>query len=573
MKKNFLKEKLACALLLIVVGFLVPLHSTDQSKYPLEPVFIEPGFEKLASSPLSMVTSPFPLATNAGLEMLRRGGNAMDATIAATMVTAVVDTGLTTLAGGGQITYYEAKTKRTVTINFEPHSFKEDVMPYNRERDDLTGRSIRVAGSFAGFYLAIQKYGALSWKEVLEPAIFYAENGFLLHGYAYHKMWTLYDKLTLRPPQRRMFAPNGFLPPAGSVFKQPEMAETLKKIAEHGPDYFYKGPFAEKMVQAIRDIGGKATLEDFVSYQALELEPVRGTYKGYQITGPPPPSYGAAAIIEAMNILENVDLKGMGHYSHSADSLQWVIETMRVMYDDNRKYSGVPEFDRALSQLLMSKEYAKSRYKLIRHKIEQMKRQARETNQVAQIVAQVRDEYEEEPGLGTHQVSVVDKKGNVGSLTHTVYGGNYGTAGLFVGGISLNGAGMFRAQPGERIVSPVCPLIAFKGDKPYFATGSSGSIPNTFFTTLNVLAWNKNFKEAQEAPRFRVSALHKVRIEKRIDDMVAKELKKRGYQIEWAGPYSYSFGGAQMAGIDPDSGIRYGATDPRFLGQAAGQKK
>jgi gamma-glutamyltranspeptidase/glutathione hydrolase len=180
-------------------------------------------------------------------------------------------------------------------------------------------------------------------------------------------------------------------------------------------------------------------------------------------------------------------------------------------------------------------------------------------------------EYEPEPGLGTHQVSVVDGEGNVCSLTHTVYGGNYGTAGLFVGGIPLNGAGMFRAQPGERIVSPVCPLIVFKGEKPYFATGSSGSILNTFFTTLNAVVWEMDFKAAQEAPRFRPPEGHAVTIENRIEDWVVQELVRRGYRFDWAGPYSYPFGGAQMAGIDPVTGVRLGATDPRFLGLAAGE--
>jgi gamma-glutamyltranspeptidase/glutathione hydrolase len=130
---------------------------------------------------------------------------------------------------------------------------------------------------------------------------------------------------------------------------------------------------------------------------------------------------------------------------------------------------------------------------------------------------------------------------------------------------------MFRSQPGERIVSPVCPIIAFKGEQPYFATGSSGSILNTFFTTLNVLAWGMDLKEAQEAPRFRPPSGHSVRIESRIDSTAYEELERRGYHFEWAGPYSYPFGGAQMAGIDPETGVRYGATDPRFLGQAQGQ--
>ena len=501
--------------------------------------------------------------------MLRRGGNAMDAAIASTLVVGVTE-GNTSLAGGGALTYYEAKTKKTIVINFEPNGFKEDVLPYTQERDSLTGRSTKVSGSFAGFYLASQKYGVLPWRQLLEPAIFYAENGYPINGHAYSTMRQYYATLTLQPSGRQIFAPDGFLPKVGELFKQPELAETLKKISEQGPDYFYKGPFAEKMVKAIQEIGGKATLEDFASYRALELDPVKGSYKDYQIIGPPAPGDSTIAFIEAMNILENVDLKSMGHYSQSADSLQWMIEVLRVMYNDVRNFSGVPEFDRALGQVLMSKEYARRRYELIQYKIEQMKRLASEKTSGAQT-ASVRDDYEPGPDRGTHHVSSVDRGGNVCSFMHTIYGSTYSYSGLFVGGLVLNASGGFRSHPGERIYPQCGPPIVFKGDRPYFAPGSSGGTVIPFFLIANILIWGENFKEAQEAPRFGAPAPgdNKVRIEHRIDDKVIEELKRRGYQIEWLAPYSMASG--QVAGIDPTTGIRFGATDPRAHGKAAGQ--
>lgn len=557
----------------ILIVSVFSLQSTQKvtAEWPMEPSVVYPELKELSSSRESMVVAAHPLATNAGLEMLRRGGNAMDAAVAATMVMSVMQWNVS-LAGGQQLTYYDAKNKKTIVINAEPNSFKEDVMPYNPERDNITGRSIRVPGSFAGFYLAQKKYGRLPWKEVLEPAIFYAENGFPLHAIGYRSMWGNYSTLTLRPGAKRMFAPDGFLPRVGDIFKQPEMAETLKKIAEQGPDYFYKGSFAEKMVTAIRDIGGKPTLEEFSSYQALELEPLSGTYKGYQIMGPPPPSTASVVIIAGMNILEHVDLKGMGHYTQSADSLQWVIETLRIIFDDARKFSGVEEFDQALAQILVSKEYAKSRYRHIKHKIEVMKRQAKEEIQIAQVLsAKSHNDYDDEEMLGTEHVSTVDKDGNVCSFTHTIYGTSFSYAGLFVGGIVLNSSGMFRSQPGGRIVTPVASMIVFTGDQPYFATGSTGGTLNTFFTILNILGWDLNFREAQEAPRLRAPGINenRVRMEHRLDEKIVKELEKRGYSFNWAGPYSMA--GAQIAGIDPKTGIRYGAACPRNMAKAAGQ--
>jgi gamma-glutamyltranspeptidase/glutathione hydrolase len=547
---------------------VLPLYGAPPAKYPLEPALVDAGIKELATSKLSMVTTAHPFATNAGLEMLRRGGNAMDAAIAATMVVAVLDAGLTSLGGGAQLTYYQAKTNTTIVINLEPNAFRDDVMPYNPERDNLTGRSIRVPGSFAGLHLAVQKYGVLPWKEVIDPAIFYAENGFPLYGAAYTAVRRNYETLTLHPSATQLFAPDGFLPPVGALFKQPELADTLKKIGEQGPDYFYKGPFAAEMVKAIREIGGKATLEDFSSYRPLEFEPIRGTYRGYELAGPPPPATGIVSIIEGLNILENVDLKILGHYSKSADSMQWLIETLRVMFNDARKYTGVPEFDRTLGQALISKTYAKRQYEFIRHKIEETRRQSKEKTQVAFAAA---GDERRDPELGTNHASVVDKDGNVCSITNTIYGVVFSYVGLYVRGVLLNGAGIFPSQPGERIVTPMAPLIVFRNAKPYFATGSAGGTLNTFLTTLNVLAWDKNYKEAQEAVRLRAPDLtaDKIFIEHRIEEGVAEELKKRGYHIEWLGPYSMP--NAQMAGIDPNTGIRYGAADPRVVGKAAGQ--
>jgi gamma-glutamyltranspeptidase/glutathione hydrolase len=298
---------------------------------------------------------------------------------------------------------------------------------------------------------------------------------------------------------------------------------------------------------------------------------VRGTFKEYEIVGPPLPTNAAVGIIEAMNILENVDLQSMGHYTKSADSFQWLIETLRVVFDDARKYSGVNELDEAVAEVLTSKEYAKSRYRLLRYRIEEMKR-----GQTSDTAANETKIVEKEDMMGTNHVAAIDEDGNVCSLTHTIYGGVYGTSGLFVGGIALNAAGQiqpptFPAQPGERMLSGLTPMIVFKQGKPFFAAGSSGWILNPFFIIVNVLVWDQDFKQAQEAPRFRAPSpdSNEIRAENRFDDEMIEELERRGYQFRWSGPFSMP--NAQVAGIDPTTGVRYGASDPRAIGQAAGQ--
>lgn len=561
---------------LICVRFSFPrVLAEAQSRFPTEPVFLEPKLKPLAQNSHSMVSSAHPFATFAGQEMLRRGGNAMDAAVAAMLVTGVVDTGLTSLAGGGVLTYYDAKTKRAIAINFEAQAPPEDVKPYTRPRDTRTGRSIRIPGTFAGLHLAQQKYGRLRWHEVLEPAIFYAENGFPIHALAYVTMRENYNTLTLHPSGRRIFAPDGFLPRVGSLFKQSELAETLKRIAADGPDYFYKGPFAEQMVRAIREIGGRSTIDDFARYRPVEVEPVQGTYRNYSIIGPPPPNVGPLGVIEGLQILEHVDLKALGHYTQSAEALQWLIETLRAV--DARKFSRLPEVDGPLTKLLLSSEHARAQYEMIRHRIEQMK--ATPAPQSG-YTATAWDEFDR--SQNTNNVSVIDSEGSLCSITNTVYGAVYGTSGLFVGGLVLNSGGGHPALPGQFLSSPKAPMIVLKDGKPFLAAGSSGGVPNPFFLLVNVLVWDKNFKEAQEAPRFRISSSfytdwrmnqagpeNDVQIEHRVEQKVIEELRRRGYQVDWAAPYSMA--NAQLVGLDPASGTRYGAADPRSVGHAAGQ--
>ena len=179
---------------------------------------------------------------------------------------------------------------------------------------------------------------------------------------------------------------------------------------------------------------------------------------------------------------------------------------------------------------------------------------------------------EQDEEVGTEHVSTVDKDGNICSITNSIFGPQPMPVGLFVGGIAFNCSGGFRRQPGGRMVSPLAPMIVFKGEKPFFATGSTGGTLNTFIAILNILAWDKDFKEAQEAPRFQNPARNsnQIRIENRLDSKIAEELKKRGYRMDWAAPYSMA--GVQIAGIDPKTGIRYGAAEPRNMGKAEGLK-
>jgi gamma-glutamyltranspeptidase/glutathione hydrolase len=309
-----------------------------------------------------MATTAHPLASKAAMEMLQRGGNAVDAAVAAAFAIGVVETDGSGLGGGGAMVVYLQKEKKSIFINYyQQASEKITELDYNPATDNKSAKAILVPGTAAGLTAALERYGTLPLADVLAPAIRYAEEGFPLDETLSSIILDNNELLQRYPSTAKIYLPEGFPIQQGEILKQPELANTLRRIAQYGRNGFYEGPVAEEIVKGVTENGGKISLNDLKNYQVVISEPVKGTYRGYEILSAGAPQSGAS-IIQAMNMLELADVKQMGHFSSSANTTHLLAETMRRVYADRTAFIQDPRFAYVPTKGLVSKEYAELRY-------------------------------------------------------------------------------------------------------------------------------------------------------------------------------------------------------------------
>ncbi|MFL0353977.1 gamma-glutamyltransferase [Xanthomarina sp. GH4-25] len=521
-----------------------------------------------------MVVTASKIASQTGVDILKQGGNAVDASIATAFTLAVTHPTAGNIGGGGFIVFMNSEGK-TTTIDFRekaPLAATETMFldKNGKIKDDSNHKgllAVGVPGTVAGLYLAHQKYGKLPWKDLVQPAIKLAENGFEFN-------WTLYgEALYFRSkadefPFMTTYFNNekGEISQPGDIWKQPALANTLKQIRDHGRDGFYKGEVAKKIEDYMAANGGVITREDLAKYDAIEREPIKGTYKGYDIYGMPPPSSGGVALIEMMNLMELVDWNNIEF--NSTEYVHILAEAMRRTFADRAEFLGDPDFnlDMPLDRLT-SKEHAKNRFE----NINLAKASVSDSTKFGQI-------YD---GKNTTHLSVIDKDGNAVSLTYTLenwYGVKMGSKDL--GFIFNNEMGDFNPIPGftdsgwligtkpnliapeKRMLSSMTPTIVAKDSKPYLIIGSPGgrTIINTVFqTTLNVLEFNMPIDKAIEVMKIHHQWLPDV-LTYEVDLMspdTRKALEAMGHSLK-----ATSYLGALMGiTINPENNIITGASD------------
>ena len=462
-----------------------------------------------------MVVSDNAVASQVGTDILKKGGNAIDASIATAFALAVTHPQAGNIGGGGFIVYTDATGKST-TIDFRE---KAPLLATAEMFLDSSGnlvkgsnheglKSVGVPGTVAGLYLAHQKYGALPWKDLVQPSVDLAEKGVVL-SYALAEHAKNFNANSSSKPQflkDYYKKPNGEVVKFGELWVQKNLAETLKLIRDKGRDGFYKGAVAQEIASFMKANGGIITLEDLAKYDAIEREAITGTYKDYGIVSMPPPSSGGVAIIEMLNIMEQANLDSIPF--NSTQYVHLVAETMRRAFADRAEYLGDPDFNLEMPlDRLTSKEFAKMRYE----NIDMNRASVNDSLKFGQL-------YD---GPNTTHLSVVDKAGNAVSLTYTIeqsYGSGLGSPKL--GFIFNNEMGDFNPQPGytdtgwligtnpnivepeKRMLSSMSPTIITKNGKPYLVIGSPGgrTIINTVFQTiLNVIAYDMPIEKAIEA--------------------------------------------------------------------------
>ncbi|MBN2226154.1 MAG: gamma-glutamyltransferase family protein [candidate division Zixibacteria bacterium] len=309
-----------------------------------------------------MAATAHPLASEAAIAMLKKGGNAIDAAVAAAFAIGVVEPDGSGLGGGGGLIIYLNNTQKSYYINYYHQApMQIDRISYDSEEDRHTAKAVLVPGTVAGLTTALEKFGTLPLAMVMEPAIRYAEEGFAIDATLAQLLLDNTELLMKHPATSEIFLDEGFPKMEGDILRQPELAATLKRIADHGRNGFYTGPVAETLVRENQELGGVLSLDDLHSYKANVTEPLTGTYRGYDIIGANAPQSGSS-IIQALNMLENENLAALGHYSESAATLHLMAETFRRVYTDRWSYLGDPNFNYIPLMGLTSKAYARERF-------------------------------------------------------------------------------------------------------------------------------------------------------------------------------------------------------------------
>lgn len=531
----------------------------------------------------AMVSVQEAVAAEVGLQVLKDGGNAVDAGVAVALALAVTLPRAGNLGGGGFMLVHDAQSGETRAIDYRemaPSSASRDMYLDAEGNADSNlsryhGLAVGVPGTVAGLQLALETYGTMTLAEAAAPAIKLAEDGITVTADLADSLKALEKRLKAWPASAAIFyKPDGSFYEPGDVLKQPELAATLKKIAAEGPDGFYRGAVAEKIAASVQEAGGAMTVEDLANYKAVIREPVTGSYRGHEIVSMPPPSSGGTHIIQILNVMEGYPIGFLGH--NSSDTIHVMAEAMKRAYADRSEYLGDPDFVDVPVKALTSKAYAAK----IREGISLNRATPSATIKPGKLAPYESDQ--------TTHFSIVDKDGNAVSNTYTLnfsYGSGLTAAGT---GVLLNnemddfsakpgvpnaygliGGDANAVEPGKRPLSSMSPTIVLKDGKPFLVTGSPGGsriITTTLQLISNMIDHGMNVAEATNASRIHHQWLpDEIRVE---DGGLSRDtvaaLEAKGHTIA----VGTVMGSTQSIHVDAEKGLLLGASDTRRTGSA-----
>ncbi len=564
MKTRRLKILWALLIVAVILFFLI-IHAI-----PPERVEKKPEVQVTIPAISGMVASAHPIASKIGVEILKKGGNAVDAAVAIAFALGVVEPFASGIGGGGFMLIYVAKTEEVVTIDYRetaplratPKMYQIPDAHQEGDQPQEGHSSVAVPGTAAGLALALSRYGTMDLKSVMEPAIKVAENGYEVTGLLNSMMEKYSKKLSQFPTAARIYLKNGLPYQVGDRLFLKDLAETYRLVAENGPDVFYRGPIAEAIENEMKASGaGLMTKEDLAAYRPLMRAPVQGNYRGYQILSMGPPSSGGAHVIELLNIFEGYDIAGLG--LNTPESISLMAEAMTKVFTDRQKFMGDPDFVKIPLDYLISKGHAE---KL------RMEMGTRKGN--GKVVSKDRSADAHQ----TSHLSVVDKEGNLVALTQTI--NSFFGSGVVVPGTGIllnNEMNDFVPQigspnsvgPGKRPLSSMSPTLVLKDGRPYLTIGMPGA--TRIITVLpqilmNMIDRKMTIQEAINAPRFHCMTDKEVFLESRILQEVRNGLTRKGYSVVVKEGFDLYFGGAQGVMIDPETRSLYGGADPRREG-------
>jgi len=529
-----------------------------------------------ASARQGMVATSHTLATEVALKVLQDGGNAVDAAVTAGFALAVTQPRSGNIGGGGFMLISKGDGSEPEAIDYREKApsgatetmYQDESGEVVQNRSRFTHLAAGVPGTVAGFAMALERHGTLPLKQALAPAIKLAREGFIVPQRFSEGLEQAKERLQRWPATLETFyKEDGSAWQAGERFRQPELADTLQRIADEGVKGFYEGETAQLIVEEMERHGGLITRQDLEDYEPVVRAPVHGSYRGYDIYSMSPPSSGGTHIVQILNILEGFPIQELGH--NSADTIHYMAEAMKLAYADRSEYLGDTDYVDVPLKGLTSKAYAEE----LRQDIKPNK---------ARPAGEIR--YGQPPGYEspeTTHFSVVDKWGNSVSNTYTI-NFSYGS------GITVQGAGFLlnnemddfsakpgvpnaygliggeanKVEPGKRMLSSMSPTIVRKGDRNYLVTGSPGGsriITTTLQVIMNVIDHGMNIQTAVSAPRIHHQWLpDEIRIEQGISADTVRLLEGRGHKVVT----NSAMGAIQSIMIGEDDTL-YGGADPR----------
>lgn len=525
----------------------------------------------------AMVVSQNIIASQVGADILRRGGNAIDAAVAVGFALAVTLPRAGNIGGDGFMLVYIAETGETVALDYRsmaPEAARVNMFRRDRGGDPQRARrgyqASGVPGTVAGLEAAHTRWGKLAWAEVVRPARLLAQEGVILsRDEADALVWSRSMWSAFEAGRLSFLKPDGSAYRAGERFQQTDLAWSLEQIERNGADAFYRGPIADRIEASMRRNNGLMTKADLAAYRPVFRDAISAEYRGHHVVTMPSSSAGGVALLEMLNIVENFDIRAMG--SNSADSLHVMAEAMKLANLDRRRFIGDPDFSALPTERMISQDYSDQRAGLI------------SLTSILPAAALVPLDPLASEGENTTHYSVVDAEGNVVSNTYTL-GSSYGSGAVIDGaGFLLNdqmknfnllqreGGGPLRAnglEPHKRMVSSMSPAIVFRDGKPWLVTGTPGgaTIPNTVFQMIvNMVDHDMNIAQATNTPRIHQDGPEgALQIEPGFSVDTARLLEGRGHDVR----RRTTIGSVQSIVISPQGHLE-AAADPRRPDAAA----
>ena len=604
-------SRLASLLALALVILTAACQTSKHIEAPEKHLFSKadaPTFYREATSTEGMVVSAHPLGSEAGLEMLRKGGNAVDAAVAAAFAIAVLEPNMSGLGGSGAMTFWSRELNKADYIDYYAVAGADPDYALDTDSDSLITmeRGVAVPGMVAGLLEALDKYGTLDRQTVMEPAIRLAEEGFIIHHLLADVIQSYSDRLLYDEEAAELFYPGGEPLRAGQRLVQPGLSTVLQSISDHGRDGFYTGLIAERAIEKLRSGNSRLEISDFQNYSPKWRGALCQEWNNYRILTAPP-SLAGHEVILALKLIERSNIQQLGHPVSNGEALGVLVDAVRIARADRSKWHGDPTWVSLPVAGMISDEYASLRSTAMggmvpdtMHAGDPWHANARFTAPAGCIgdgfftpnLSPAPRDYDElrthipartydseNPEQHTTHISVVDRHGNAVSMTNTLglyFGSSVFSDGVFYNSANHNFGGSYGSirGPGRSAHSSTSPTLVLSGNRVELAAGSPGSgrIPPAIISMiLHTLIYDIHPADAVRMPRlFPMIDSRQVQLERGFSSEALQALHDRGYIISPSNyPMNMLFGGVQMIRVLED-GTMIGVSDPRRDGGAAG---